>query len=46
MKFKLQECEKLNLSPILFAVTENSALVISKIKEVESKTQLWQAGEM
>lgn len=45
MKFKLQEGVKLSLSSVLFGTSESSALVIGKIKEIESKTDLHQEGK-
>lgn len=45
MKFKLQEGVKWSLSSVLFGIAESSALVIDKIKKIESKTELHQEGE-
>lgn len=45
MKFKLQEGVKLSLSFVLFGIAESSALVIGRVKEIESKTGLHQEGE-
>lgn len=45
MKFKLRERVKLSLFSVLFGAAESSALVIGKIKEIESKTELHQEGK-
>lgn len=46
VKFKLQEGVKLSLSSVLFGIAESCALVIGKIKEIESKKNCIRKGRL